>query len=198
MVQGGGRKGVRAGTGRVRRGRRRGGQGGSTKSDGNFKGDTQEVPGYPLHEERGRSGVEPREGPEGGGSGRRRGGQGGFTKLNGNFKGDMHEGLGYPLREERGRLGVDPRSALGQSGGGGPAREASGPGRVGPGRRRGGQGGFTKSDGNFKGDMHEGPGYPQCEERGRLGVDPRPWVKTPQGPKSQPGEGVRAGNARSK
>jgi hypothetical protein len=80
----------------------------------------------------------------------------------------------------------------------GPAREASGPGRVGPGRRRGGQGGFTKSDGNFKGDMHEGPGYPQCEERGRLGVDPRPWVKTPQGPKSQPGEGVRAGNARSK
>jgi hypothetical protein len=104
----------------------------------------------------------------------------------------MKKGGGWVLTQ--GQPSVSPE--------GGPAREASGPGRVGPGRRRGqrrgGQGGFTKLNGNFKGDMHEGPGYPLHEERGRLGVDPRPWVKTPQGPKSQPGEGVRAGNARSK
>ena len=37
-----------------------GGQGGSTKLSGTFKGDMHEVPAYPLHEERGRLGVEAR------------------------------------------------------------------------------------------------------------------------------------------
>ncbi len=36
----------------------RGGQGGSTKLNGNIKGDMHEVPAYPLREERGRLGVE--------------------------------------------------------------------------------------------------------------------------------------------
>jgi hypothetical protein len=40
-----------------------GGQGGSTKLSGTFKGDMHEVPGYPLHEERGRLGVEARSRP---------------------------------------------------------------------------------------------------------------------------------------
>ena len=77
-----------------------------------------------------------------------------------------------------------------------------GEGRVGV---RGGHPGFTKLNGNFKGDMHEVPGYPLHEERGRLGVDPRPHHPTPplRVPSPSPGrrvsgEGVRAGNARSK
>ena len=52
--------------------------------------------------------------------------------------------------------------------------------------REGGQGGSTKLDGNIRGDMHEVPGYPHHEERGRLGVDPRWGGMTPQGPSVRP------------
>ncbi len=48
--------------------------------------------------------------------------------------------------------------------------EASGPGREGQGRegvRGGDQGGSTKLSGTLEGDMHEVPGYPHHEERGR-------------------------------
>ena len=46
-----------------------GGQGGSTESSGNFKGDMQVVLGYPCCEERGRLGVGPSQDPEGVGRG---------------------------------------------------------------------------------------------------------------------------------
>jgi len=76
----------------------------------------------------------------------------------------------------------------------GQSREGSGWGAEGSGwgsarvrgGREGGQGGSTKLSGDFKGDMHEVPGYPLHEERGRLGVGPRSGVMPPQGPKSHP------------
>ena len=130
-----------------------------------------------------------------GSSGVRGGGQGGSTELNGNFKGDMQVVLGYPWCEERGRLGVGPRSRVmppqGQSSQG---KRVVRVGKVRVGR--GGQGGSTELSGNFKGDMQGVVGYPQCEERGRLGVGPMSMVMPPQGPKSRPsppGEGVRMG-----
>ena len=66
--------------------------------------------------------------------------------------------------------------------GGGPDQEMQGSGRV----RGGGQGGSTKLSGTFKGDMHEVPGYPLHEERGRLGFGPRSGHDAPQGPTSHP------------
>ena len=59
----GGTRGEASGPGREVQGSegvRGGGQGGSTKLSGTFKGDMHEVPAYPLHEERGRLGVEAR------------------------------------------------------------------------------------------------------------------------------------------
>ena len=90
---------------------------------------------------------------------------------------------------------LDQGQDLGQSSQG----ETSGPGREVQGRRghrRGGQGGSTELNGNFKGDMQGVLGYPWCEERGRLGVGPRSGVMPPQGPKSRPSPprgGVRMG-----
>ena len=51
-------------------------------------------------------------------------------------------------------------------------------------------------DGNTGGDMHDVPGYPHHEERGRLGVDPRWWVMPPQGPSVQTPRGLRIGTVR--
>ena len=72
---------------------------------------------------------------------------------------------------------------------GGPGQEMQGSGRV----RGGGQGGSTKLSGTFKGDMHEVPGYPLHEERGRLGFGPRSGHDAPRGPTSHPRGGVRVG-----
>jgi hypothetical protein len=112
--------------------------------------------------------------------------------LNGNFKGDMGEVLGYPQCEERGRLGVQGKSRSKPLSGSGKNPSGSGKNPSGSGKYRvrrvgrGGQGGSTELDGNFKGDMGEVSGYPRCEERGRLGVQGKSRSKPPSGSGKNP------------
>ena len=70
-----------------------GGQGGSTKLSRTFKGDMHEVPAYPLHEERGRLGVEARSRPKRG-MGGERGGPGQERGWSGSGNARVREGQG--------------------------------------------------------------------------------------------------------